>query len=72
VAHKVSDLGTLEFLFFGLAFAVAHEEEQTDADAGDCDDTYNNTSGNTSHICAGASIGLVCAGCIGRLGLLLA
>jgi hypothetical protein len=50
VAHKVSDLGTLEFLFGGIAFAVAHEEEKANANAGDCDDTDNNTSCDSSHV----------------------
>lgn len=72
MTHEIADLVTLVFLFFGLAPAVAHEEEQSNGDTSDSDNTDDNASGNTSDIGSGTTIGLGARRSIWSFSLLLA
>ena len=58
VAHEITNLGALVFLFCDLAFAVAHEEEQANGDTGNSDNADDNASSNTSDIGTGSAAGL--------------
>jgi hypothetical protein len=72
MAHKIADLGTLVLLFFGLASAVAHKEEQPNGYTSDSNNTNNNASGNASDIGTGSAIRLGAGRSIWSFGLLLA
>jgi hypothetical protein len=72
MAHEVAHLCTLEILLGGLAFLVAHEEEQPKGDAGEGDNTDNNAGCDTSDVGAGFAVGLGFRGRLGSFGLLLA
>lgn len=72
VAHEVPNLGTLVLLLCGLAFAVAHKEEQSDGNARDGNNADHDSSCNASHVGARSLVGIGSRRRFGCLGLLLA